>query len=246
MMRANWPPQKERLPRSQAGYEAELTNNHSQMEVVRNQLPPHHTYQNALGRLGLAGLIYCGPAAVTESLAFLKWNRSPNFPLLKWAGENPKGPVSDSDDYMYRQTLDLVELFKTNPWQIPFFNPLYTDSVAVVKGLRSYFKDSGYPQPWVFAQGYRAFDAPPGKSLSDMEKPALFLKSENIPRMVMESFYLLAITIVLEKPNAVTVDITSACSAMITIRHGAKIEPTSSLPTACLFLKSSLAEFHSA
>ena len=139
-------------------------------ESLLNPLPLHHVYQS-FWRLGWAASMYCGPAAVTESLSFLKWFRKPSFSLLKWFGANPVVPSPGKDDYLYSQALEFVKILKTDPWIEPGIDQFITDPANIVKGLRGYFKDSGYSKPWVYARGLRAFDAPEGKTLEEMRKP---------------------------------------------------------------------------
>ncbi|MGE3684331.1 MAG: hypothetical protein AB7G93_21635 [Bdellovibrionales bacterium] len=76
-------------------------------ETHSNSLPSHHVYQNDFKKLGLAGLVYCGPAAVAESLAFLKWTRKPNFPHLKWP--DAEASALESGEHMYTGTILLGE-----------------------------------------------------------------------------------------------------------------------------------------
>lgn len=142
----------------------------AELEKVMRPLGPQHVYQRDYGRLGLAGEIYCGPAAATESLAFLKWHRDQKFSLIKWSGD-VVSPDSSSDDYLYVQTRDLAKLFKTTIFAIPGTDQYFTDPVDVIKGLRQYLKDSGYSDPWVFTKGFRAFDAPEGNTLDEMKRP---------------------------------------------------------------------------
>lgn len=150
-------------------------------ESFSNPLPSNHVYQS-VWKLGWAASMYCGPAAVTESLSFLKWFRKPGFPRLKWFGNNPVLPSPERDDYLYSQTLEFVKLLKTDPWIQPGMDRFVTDPANIVKGLRGYFKDSGYSNPWVYARGLRAFDAPDGKTLEEMQKPVTLAEIRDYSR----------------------------------------------------------------
>jgi hypothetical protein len=127
---------------------------------------PHHRPNQLDPRNGPYSHVMCGPTAITDVLQNFKW--FDGYDKLYWAG-NPHANYPKGDEFIYSQIKFLVPFLNTN--FSAGEDEFISDPGEITEGLRKYFKQSGYSKGCAFVQGAKAFDAPEGKTLDQMQKP---------------------------------------------------------------------------